>query len=300
MHAPPPVATNTEDRARGYELLKERLTSLGEAVQFAPARRAILAVDSRDLATRRMTAPLAISPTRRRMSGRFLLLLAALFVVPLLAAACFVAYVLWPTWPNSSVDAPALPITVAGVLFEVPPSAIRAAVQRRPGPHERIDLVFLWPSLRAPPDSTTDNVAFERIGGGSAPSEAKPADVGGRLFVTIAPLGTLPPPTERLRGIYPRYVEARPLAGPGGLAVLPFRAGTPYEGEDLVYFAKNPDRFYARCTRPSAVMPGTCIQERSVGAADITLRFPRDRLDDWESVAPGFDRLIGKLRAHQN
>ena len=47
----------------------------------------------------------------------------------------FVAYMLWPTWPNAPIaaDAPAIPITVAGVLFNVPPAAIRAEVQRHPG-----------------------------------------------------------------------------------------------------------------------------------------------------------------------
>ena len=48
-------------------------------------------------------------------------------------------------------DAPSLPITVAGVAFNVPPAAIRIPVQRRPGAHERVDLAFLWPSLE-PPD----------------------------------------------------------------------------------------------------------------------------------------------------
>ncbi len=86
--------------------------------------------------------------TRRKARG-ILLLPFALFATPLLAAASFVAYVLWPTWPSTPIalDAPALPITVAGTLFEVPPAAIRAAVQRHPGPQERIDLAFLWPSL---------------------------------------------------------------------------------------------------------------------------------------------------------
>ncbi len=51
---------------------------------------------------------------------------------------------------RSALDAPALPITVAGVLFQVPPAAIRATVQRHAGPQERIDLAFLWPSLKPP------------------------------------------------------------------------------------------------------------------------------------------------------
>ena len=72
-------------------------------------------------------------------------------------------------------DTPSVPITVAGVVFNVPPAAIRVPVQRRPGAQERIDLVFLWPSFDPP-----DPEAAEK----HAPAdELQPID---RLFVTIA------------------------------------------------------------------------------------------------------------------
>ena len=85
------------------------------------------------------------------------------------------------------------------------------------------------------------------------------------------------------------------MAGPGGLAVLPFRAGTPYEGEDLVYFADNPEQFFARCTRQVGAVRGTCLHERAVDAAEVTLRFPSAWLDDWRGVSAGADRLIAQL-----
>jgi hypothetical protein len=244
----------------------------------------------------------AVSPLRRRRKARGFLLWPILLLVALvLAAASFVSYVLWPTWPTAPIplDAPAVPITVAGVLFDVPPAAIRAAVQRHPGPHERVDLAFLWPSLAPPqPEGKADAKS------GSAPAAAAGTDAAAplapvgstdRLFVTIAGLGTVLPPLERLRTIYPRYVEAQATAGPDGIAILPFRAGTPYEGEDLVYLAANPEQFFARCTRQIRTVPGTCINERALDGAAIALRFPRDWLDDWRSVAAGFDRLVGQL-----
>jgi len=248
-----------------------------------------------------MTIQAAFSQKLRRNSGRFVLLPFAVFIAPLLAAGCFVAYVLWPTWPSAPValDAPALPVTIAGVLFEVPPAAIRSALQRHAGPHERIDLAFVWPSLMPPePSSEADDVPLGDIGDGSAagPSpKTEAADAHGRLFVTLTALGSLLPPDERLRGVYPRYLGAQNSADANGLVIRPFRTGTPYEGEDLVYFAQNANRFYASCTRRSEFMPGTCIQERALGAADITLRFPRDWLGDWQTVASGFDRLIAQL-----
>jgi hypothetical protein len=40
---------------------------------------------------------------------------------------------------------------------------------------------------------------------------------------------------------------------------------------------------------------GTCLLERRIGSADVTLRFPRDWLDNWSDVAGGIDRLIARL-----
>lgn len=212
------------------------------------------------------------------------------------AAAAFISYILWPTWPKSDIplDAPAVPVTVAGVLFNVPPAAIRAAVQRLPGAHERIDLVFLWPSLAPPAADGKAAVKASAAEDGDAGPAPRTDD---RLFVTIAGLGAVLAPAVRLRTIYPRYIETQATAGPGGLAIVPFRAGTPYEGEDLVYLAEKPEQFFALCSRPNRTLPGTCIQERLLDAAEITLRFPRQWLDDWRNAAAGFDRLLTQLHA---
>jgi hypothetical protein len=234
---------------------------------------------------------------RRQRKSRGLLLSLVLLAVSIAAAATFVSYMLWPSWPEPRVplDAPAIPVTVAGVLFNVPPAAIRAPVQRQPGEHERIDLVFVWPSF-TPPTADVDGVAKPLVGGDDEvlPVPAKDS----RLFISIAGLGTTLDPIARLRIIYPRYIETQAAAGPDGLAVVPFRAGTPYEGEDLVYLADQPEQFFARCSRPIRTVPGTCIHERSVGAAEVTLRFSRQWLDDWRNVAAGFDRLIAQLHPH--
>jgi hypothetical protein len=237
----------------------------------------------------------------RRMARSFFFAPMALLVVLVLATASFVCYALWPTWPGAPtpLDAPAIPITVAGVLFDVPPAAIRTAVQRHPGPHERIDLAFLWPSLAPPEPEAKSDAKPAAAPVGTADSDitatAAPAPASGRLFVTIARLGAMQPPLKRLRTIYPRYVEAEADAGPDGLAILPFRAATPYEGEDLIYLAGNPEQFFARCTRPIRSVPGTCLSERALDGAEITLRFPREWLADWRGVAAGFDRLMVHL-----
>src|SRR5581483_9547981 len=122
-----------------------------------------------------ISRPIA-KPKRKRSASTGLIFALVALVVLIAAAAAFVALVLWPRWPATSAapDAPALPITVGGVLFNVPPGAIRVAMEHRPGAQERLDLAFLWPSLE-PPDPKAR----------PAPSEALPPI--DRLFITIEP-----------------------------------------------------------------------------------------------------------------
>jgi len=256
-----------------------------------------------------MTVQAVPSRRRRRKARKVLTSPLAAFGALVAAGASFIAYALWPTWPNAPValDAPVLPITVGGVLFQVPPAAIRATVQRHAGPQERLDLAFLWPSLKAPrPDGeatgqTSGKPLDANADDDETGSTAKTATgaTSGRVFVTMTALRSLLPPIERLNSIYPQYVEAKAVAGADGLATLPFRAGTPYEGEDLIYVAGNPEQFFVRCSRQTGAVPGTCIHERVLGAADITLRFPRDWLNHWRDVAISFDHLIAQLHPQE-
>jgi len=199
----------------------------------------------------------------------------------------YIGYVLWPRWPTPRLDAPALPITVAGVAFNLPPAAIRVPVQRRPGAQERVDLAFLCPSLE-PPDPDAKPPA-PRPAAETAPAFA-------RAFMTIASGGDTLAPADRVLTIYPRYTAAEAAPGPGGLTVVAFRDGTPYQGEDLIYDDPAPS-FFVRCTRNRAgPVPGICLYERRIDAADVVVRFPRDWLRDWRMVAGNLDRLIASLR----
>src|ERR1700739_2345366 len=99
-----------------------------------------------------------VETTRRswstgRRPGSLRLPLVVSLALALLAVG-YVAFVLWARWPRS--DAPhapalALPSPVAAEFSTGPPGATPQPLQRRPGPQERLDLAFLWPSL-APPD----------------------------------------------------------------------------------------------------------------------------------------------------
>jgi hypothetical protein len=223
----------------------------------------------------------------RRSSALTLTLMGALTYAAI--AAGFIAYVLWPRWPGPPVppDAPALPITIAGTPFNVPPAAIRIPLQRRAGAHERIDLAFLWPSLE-PPDSGAS--------GGRAPGAATQQTVD-RMFVTITAAGDALAPAERIKTIYPRYAAADATIEPSGLAVKAFRSGTPYQGEDLIYNPATPEGFLVRCSRNGAgPTPGICLCSQRIDHADIVVRFPRDWLTDWRAIEAGIERLIEGLR----
>jgi hypothetical protein len=197
-----------------------------------------------------------------------------------------VAFVLWPRQlADVPPDTPSLPITVAGVAFNVPPAAIRVLVQRRAGAQERIDLVFLWPSL-TPPDK---HAPAEKQ---APPHELQPID---RLFMTIGGSDGTLSPAEHMKAIYPRYLVGDPEVETGGLVARRFGDATPYKDEDLIFDAAAPERFVVRCNRPGAT-PGMCLFERRIGAADIIVRFPRDWLVQWHDLADRVDRLIASLR----
>ena len=109
--------------------------------------------------------------------------------------------------------------------------------------------------------------------------------------------GTLPL-LERVQTIYPRYLVAEPTAGPDGLTLRGFRDDTPYQGEELVFESADPTHFLARCSKHGVTNSGTCLLERRIGNADITLRFPRDWLTDWRRVAASIDSLMRRLHAN--
>lgn len=228
-----------------------------------------------------------VRPLYRRDGGQRLLLPLIVAAAVALSAFGYVAYVLWPRWSAPRLDAPPLPISVAGVAFNLPPSAIRVAAQRQAGAQDRVDLVFLWPSLQ-PPDPESKPSALPATEPASSPTSA-------RVFISIAAAGDTLAPADRARTIYPRHTATEPARGPDGLAVLAFRDGTPYAGEDLVY-APGTAGFLARCTRGAPPVPGTCLYERRIDSADVVVRFPRDWLDDWRMVAATLDRLIASLR----
>src|ERR1700723_2850231 len=199
-------------------------------------------------------------------------------------AIALVAYLLWPTWGAEASSNPArLPVSVGGALLNVPPMAVRMKIQRHSGPQERVDLSFAFPSLEAP--DAPKHVSVDTV-----EDAVQPID---RIFLSISAHHDTLAPEERLRTIYPRYLERTSAPEQDGLTVRAFRDGTPYSNEDL--FLANIPSLDARCTRDAAT-PGMCLSERRVEGADLTFRFPRSWLAHWREVADAMDRLTQQLQ----
>ncbi|MFT4277537.1 MAG: hypothetical protein QM576_14380 [Rhodopseudomonas sp.] len=198
------------------------------------------------------------------------------------ASIAAVAYLLWPTWQVQSVGDPdRTPVTIGDTLFNVPTKAFRVKYQRRSGPQERVDLVFLYPSL-TPPERAVHKTSEEI-------AEFQPMD---RIFVTIAAHEDTLAPETRLRTIYPRYLAEVSPQTLHGLTMRPFVDGSPYASEDL-FTAEQPE-LSARCTRDRQT-PGMCLSEMRIEGADITFRFQRQWLNQWRDVASAIARLAAQI-----
>lgn len=226
-----------------------------------------------------------LSARRRRLNGALpssALVIAGVAGILALAVIGWLLRLQWPDTP-STIEPGHLPVTVGGTLFNIPSDAIRVGIQRRSGAQDRIDLVFLYPSL-APP-GPPPHVTAETV-------EALPMTPD-RIFLTIAAHGGAMSPDERMRTIYPLYLDQNVIETNAGLLMQPFRETSPYRDEDL-FIAPRSD-FVARCTRDGAT-PGTCLSERRIGGADLTFRFPRSWLGQWRDVAEAMARLTAMHR----
>lgn len=200
-----------------------------------------------------------------------------------IAAAALVAYLLWPTWQSRASNNPdRIPVSVGGTLFNVPAHAFRRKVQKQPGPQERVDLNYNYPSLD-PPD------APRHVSVGTFDENIQPID---RIFVSIAAHHDALSPEARLRTVYPRHLTPAATPAQDGLAMRTFRDGSAYGNEDL--FLGTQPALVARCTRDGST-PGMCLSERRIGGADLTFRFPLAWLTQWRDVANAMDQLTAQL-----
>ena len=204
-----------------------------------------------------------------------------------LGAIAAIAWLLRPTWGVEASSEPGrLPVSVGATLFNVPTKAIRMSIQKHSGPQERVDLSYLYPSLQ-PPD------APKRVSMETFDEKASSID---RIFLSISAHHGVLAPEVRIRAIYPRYLDQPSAPAEDGLSIRAFRAGTPYENEDLL--SADTPNLTARCTRDGDT-PGMCISERRIEGADLMFRFPRAWLAQWRDVSSAMERLSAQVNSPQ-
>lgn len=211
----------------------------------------------------------------------------AIAVVVAVSGLAVTIHLLWPSWSGKArgIDPDRLPVVIGDVLFNVPTDAVRKKVQRHAGQQERVDLIFAYPELTPPPPPARQDLAVADEPA-NAPAEAP------RLFLSIAAHGGALSPEERLRTIYPRYLDPTTSSERDGLTGVAFRPTSPYRNEDLFTGEKG---FVARCSRDAATA-GMCLHDLRVDGADLTFRFPRAWLASWREVAAHLDQLVARLR----
>ncbi|ACA16860.1 hypothetical protein M446_2403 [Methylobacterium sp. 4-46] len=210
-----------------------------------------------------MTRRARVTP-RRIAIDRPLLLAGGLTLLLALASTGLVAA--WLTRPPAATglrrttDPAGRALTLPAAWFVAAKPAEAAA--------NRLDLVIPWSDLSLP-------------GGGDAL----------RVTVTRAPETEAPlSPARR----YARFLTAdvEPLAD--GLVRRRFKAGSPFEGEDLYLAQADGTRFAARCAADPGPEPDSaCLSEVQIGDLALRLRFADHRLPDWAGALRALERLFG-------
>ncbi|WP_407528102.1 hypothetical protein [Methylobacterium oryzisoli] len=143
---------------------------------------------------------------------------------------------------------------------------------------------FVRPSVSASPDRLDLMIPWGALTGGEG---------GDKLHVTV----TRSPETEAPLSPARRYarfltVEVQPLPDEG-LVRRRFKAGSPFEGEDLYLAQTDGSRFAARCTAAGQADHETaCLSEVRIGDLSLRLRFAAERLPAWRGLLRGLEQLF--------
>jgi hypothetical protein len=144
---------------------------------------------------------------------------------------------------------------------------------------EKMTLLLQWPSLKPYPEQTQINLAAK------IPEDA--------VFIILEQAADLDP-DDRLRQLYPRYLETdRRMIGES-LQEQAFKPGSPHEDETLITSLDTPPTFHARCPiNRDTRLPTTCLSNfRFAASVDVQLRFARTQLNNGPELSKAARRLM--------
>ncbi len=174
--------------------------------------------------------------------------------------------------PEQRAAAETIPVSVGDAVLDVPGRLFRA-----PGAGMTGGALTLPLPLDAPPGASIADRT---------------------LILRIAPADGALDPAERPASLYARFLTSDVWRNPGGLLSRRFRAGSPYQTEELYLAPPDGRAFAARCPRadrPDAV-PGLCVAEFRDRGLDVTMSFPARRLPEWEEMDRRARALLGAIR----
>lgn len=212
------------------------------------------------------------------MRGKsFTFALTGLVLVAIGLGAALVARRLSPQVAPAPLD-----VALGEARLRPPGPYVRAPLDRAGGQLERLDLAVAFPGF-----------------GPAGPLDGKTPETG-VIFITLTPSDRAIEPAARPVTLYGRFLEEDALSDATGLILRRFRAGSPYELEDLYIAPPEGRAFSARCTRPRQPADGlgeTCLTMLRIGALDAQLRYSPALLPHWESIAARSRTLVeGMMR----
>lgn len=182
----------------------------------------------------------------------------------------------------------------AGVWWMRQPVKAPPVVEMRVGP----EWVAIEPEYRGPAvHEVSREVGMARLR--VVWPSLRPAPPGGfaDTHITIGPADAAHDPEAQFAKLA-RFLGPGAWSNPGGLVVRSFKPGTPFEGDELYMSIPDGKAFFARCV--GQVRPGQpdegCWTTLKHGAFDIHLRFPREALTEWRTLADGVRALVDQKR----
>lgn len=123
-----------------------------------------------------------------------------------------------------------------------------------------------------------------------------PVDAARVIHVTVAPPDRINDSSTQL-AMMARFLTPIAWSNPGGLVARSFRAGSPFEADELYISQPDGQAFAARCpsqTTPNALdeLCRTVMRHRGV---DVAIRFPRDILPEWQKLTMGVRQQIDSM-----
>ncbi|MHB2168230.1 hypothetical protein [Alsobacter sp. R-9] len=215
----------------------------------------------------RDTATIALEATPNRRPG----LLATAMMAAGMVAGVAAGGLAWLVARPAAVTSTTVAVSLGMVELAVPSPLLREGA-RQAARDGRVDLALRWPDL-GPVDP-------------SAAARAAPGRLGETVLVSIAATDPAAP-QGRLATLYGRFLEPSVRPGPAGLMVRHFKAGSPYEGEEVLFSPPDGNAFTARCDgrpRPGEVLQPVCMAEFRRGALDVRVLFEPRLAEGWERM----------------